>query len=816
MIPKFCMADFCLAKPDMLLLAVVIVIFLLVIMKAGFIKFKTKEEKEHYEKSRKRTRKYLLISRSIILILLAIAFATPYREEERIAKGDPKLTILADNSTSFELFDRNIAAELEEKIEKKIPTRLSTIAEGERSAIGDGILNNIQGDDNILIISDGNNNYGRDLSDMIVFASMLNTTISALKVSPIKDDVGVLIEGPYKAIVGTDSAFKVKVNEVGSQLDYKLEVLVDGETIISEKNGKTQEFKKRFDYGNHKIVARVVLNDYFMQNNIFYKTVKAVARPSILFVSEKESPMHNSLSRVYDVKLKGKIDNDLSAYEAVVINDIGAEKLKSDIERLSSFVSDGNGLMVVGGENSFNNDPHMKLGYTLDKDINIYKAMLPVQAGTGDESGGIELNLAIVMDISGTSGLKFKGGSSNSMLDVEKALVLKILNELKLDDKVAVIAFTTQSHLITPLTAIAEKEGVADKIKKLFAPPSAGTVIAAGIRRGEYMLSGEKGTKVILLMSDGIDSAAAETLKSVTLAYEKGIKTFSVGVGENTNIKLMKEIAEAGHGAYFQPSEAQNLRILFGGAPEEKTTGGEKNLIMLNRNFDKTYEIPASFNLNAKIGGYNLVVSKPAAKALVATGGGIPVISAWRYGLGRVVAITTDDGSKWSGNLLSEKNSEVITRSINWAIGDLRRKKSFDVDIKDTVVNEPTDVNIIASIVPTDERLVFSKVGPSQYNAKFTPAETGFHQIMGALVAANYGTEYLELGLNPKMEELVMMSGGYMLEPNNVDDIIEKVKTMSKKIKMTAINYRWPFALAALILFLGEIFMRRMLESRQG
>ena len=78
------------------------------------------------------------------------------------------------------------------------PVNLKYIASGERSAIGDGILQNAEGDDQILVISDGYNNYGRDLGDIILFSSILNTTIHTLKMEPIKKDVSVMIDGSNK------------------------------------------------------------------------------------------------------------------------------------------------------------------------------------------------------------------------------------------------------------------------------------------------------------------------------------------------------------------------------------------------------------------------------------------------------------------------------------------------------------------------------------------------------------------------------------------------------------------------------------------
>ena len=112
MIPKFCLANFCLAKPDMLLLAIAIIFLLAAIINKDFIKFKTKDEKENYEKNKKKIRKYMVVSRSLIFVMLMIDLASPYREEEKIIKGDPRLTILADNSSSFELFDKTISPKM--------------------------------------------------------------------------------------------------------------------------------------------------------------------------------------------------------------------------------------------------------------------------------------------------------------------------------------------------------------------------------------------------------------------------------------------------------------------------------------------------------------------------------------------------------------------------------------------------------------------------------------------------------------------------------------------------------------------------------
>jgi len=68
--------------------------------------------------------------------------------------------------------------------------------------------------------------------------------------------------------------------------------------------------------------------------------------------------------------------------------------------------------------------------------------------------------------------------------------------------------------------------------------------------------------------------------------------------------------------------------------------------------------ITRGVSLNATIYGYNKVYTKQNAQALVMTATGNPVISTWRFGLGRVVSITTDNGNTWAPELYDRDNSK--------------------------------------------------------------------------------------------------------------------------------------------------------------
>jgi len=140
-----------------------------------------------------------------------VAIASPFLLETKSVKGNPRITILVDNSTSLNLFEHGIEKDLVSKLKGKIPVTVRHITSGDKSAIGDGILNNIERDENVLVITDGNNNAGKLLGDIMLLASSLNATVSTLDMEPVRNDVGVEILGVKEAIRDTEEVFVVNV-----------------------------------------------------------------------------------------------------------------------------------------------------------------------------------------------------------------------------------------------------------------------------------------------------------------------------------------------------------------------------------------------------------------------------------------------------------------------------------------------------------------------------------------------------------------------------------------------------------------------------
>jgi hypothetical protein len=106
------------------------------------------------------------------------------------------------------------------------------------------------------------------------------------------------------------------------------------------------------------------------------------------------------------------------------------------------------------------------------------------------------------------------------------------------------------------------------------------------------------------------------------------------------------------------------------------------------------------------------------------------------------------------------------------------------------------------------------KADVNLYNAKFKPARTGFYDFLGADVAVNYKKEFSDLGINEEFIDLVEQTQGKVFDKDDIESIIEFVKEKSKRIKVDSTEFKWPFLVAALILFLVDIGLRRLWEIR--
>jgi hypothetical protein len=194
---------------------------------------------------------------------------------------------------------------------------------------------------------------------------------------------------------------------------------------------------------------------------------------------------------------------------------------------------------------------------------------------------------------------------------------------------------------------------------------------------------------------------------------------------------------------------------------------------------------------------------------------GKPILTGWRYGLGRIVALTTDDGSNWAPEIYASPSSKMISSMVNWAIGDPRLENDR-VEAEDGWMGTPLDLTITSDARPAVPGAEVEKVGDKRYLATFTPNSTGVYYVGQYGIAVNYPLEYRHVGFNPDLERMIITNGGKVFTEDEArQSLVAEAEVLSQKIVQERISRRNLLLILALVIFLAEVIYRRMGEIRR-
>ncbi len=777
-------------------------VFFLLTSFLTFIRFSSATERKEYFIKQRFLRIMLFLSRTILFSFLILALAFPYDTQEQIIQQEPRVTILVDDSKSMDVLDATAAEKLQDQLSQQFPTQTIHFSPGEESRIGDALLSKSRGGQNVILASDGQTTSGKDLSDVLLFMATQNTTVNALDLPARKGDRSVSLAGPAVAIVGSETVFDLLITTSGEVAAGSVAVSVENTAILNNAPAETKSFAYTFPKpGYYRIVAKISGGDYFSQNDIAYKAVQVVEKPKVLYITNKPtSPLYQSYSSVYALTKTPVLPPNLYDYPVVVIDDMPAETVGPWTDKLSQYLLDGNGLVVVGGQQAYDRSTY---------EDSLFETILPVTIGEAAGGGGSDVNLVILIDISESAGQSFDAqGNTVSKFAVEKGIALKILEGLYGKDNVALIAFNSRGYVVNNLAPLEQQQDIKDKIYAL--NDGLATNVKSGLTIARHMLDSVRGSKNVIILSDGIDSDPKNALRLVQNMHKEGITIYSVGVGFDTDRTFMQTMAKLGGGIYFEPDKTQYLNVLFGPPPKgEDTISKGSNLYVV----DHDHFITKNLDVSGRVSGINFVIPKDAAQLLVTSNEGYPVLTTWRYGLGRVASIATDSGNAWSGGILVPENQRFWTRTLNWAIGDLSKDVDHFILAKDTSLGRTMEILVKSPTPPKDPALSFSTLEGNWYKAEYTPKQSGFFTFLDGLAAVNYPAEYERMGLNPDLADLVRLTGGELFKPDDIDHIADTIFKQSRVTQTALINYRWIFIGAALLVFFIELIFRRFQEG---
>ena len=728
----------------------------------------------------RRSRRLLFASRVLVVLLLVVGAMGPYTVQTRETEGEPSVTLLTDESASMGVYPNTTQSLVADIEAAGVPVTTATVGSGTTSRIGDGIVANLQENGTVVVSSDGRVTEGRSLSAAAEEARALNATVSAIDHAPDERERAVSVAGPTTVSTGLPARFTVDVSGVRLPAKTTVTVTIDGEEVATKEvgpNGTASVTHTFAELGAHRVTASIENTDRYAQNDVFYRSVRVVEQPDVLYVSQGQYPLGDYLRSLYDVTAADSVPADLDGYAAVVVQDTPASRF-GNVSALQEHVINGGGLVVVGGENAYENGDYGESSVA---------SMLPVRVGNA--TGGAS-NIVLLVDVS---------GSAESGMAVQKAVALDVLDQLGDENSVGIVAFNNNAYRVADLAPLSRNRAeVADKIRRL--ESGGATDIAIGLQGAAELLGNRQGT--VILLSDGQDDLGPPAAAASQLGRD-GTRVVAVGVGQQVNVRTLRRIARESGGVYFGATETNRLRLLFGGGSRQFR--GDALTIVTEDTF-----ITSGVTLTANPGQANRVAVKSGADYQVATADGKPAIASWRFGLGRVVSITAygDDGTL--DGLLERPDSLVLTKSVNYAVGDPARTQTGVIAIGEARVGEETTFVYRGGSRPTAPGVTVSQVAEDQYEGTFTPESAGYGEVLGTEYAANYPVEYAAFGQTDELSALVEATGGRAFTSGEGAAIARLARQQSTRVRSVRDGWGWVAILGALFLFVSEVVVRRV------
>ena len=401
----------------------------------------------------------------------------------------------------------------------------------------------------------------------------------------------------------------------------------------------------------------------------------------------------------------------LERFELVMVDDVPTRSLPEPFQRrLAAAVEErGMGLLFAGGRRAFGEG-----GY---HDTPVAE-VLPVEFPQRTEKKLPTVALAIIVDTSGSMWGK--------PVELAKQMARLSLNKLEKTDIVGVVEFYGNRSWAVPLQAMRSRDRVERAISRLHA--HGGTTLMPAIEEAYFGLKNVRAPyKHVLVITDaGIEDADFEG--TIRRMAREGITLSTVlpAIGEDSAI--MSRMAQIGGGRFYavpgpfdlveidfrEPDEKPFPSYRIGPYPVVARTGsgwwGEADRL----------DLPV-------IDRYVEVQNRDGADVLLETeGSGHPLLSSWRFGLGRATALMTepagpgtDSWQAWAdyGRLLARVMRRTAADGHDFDYQLIRSGDSLIVDAARTTSGNNRPVLQIAGGERRGENLDFTEMAPGWFRA---------------------------------------------------------------------------------------------------
>ncbi len=369
----------------------------------------------------------------------------------------------------------------------------------------------------------------------------------------------------------------------------------------------------------------------------------------------------------------------------------------------------GGGLVMIGGPDSFGAGGW--IGSPLED-------ALPVQLDPPQKRQMPMGALAIVLDASGSMGSGVSGTAMNQQQVANEAAIAAVQTLSRLD-QIAVLSFSGSYRVVVPLMPCENQLAIARRIRSI--GPGGGTNMFPAIE-GAYreLMESPAGVKHIIVLSDGQTMGADDDgFVLAAKLFAAGVTISTVAIGDGANEPLLEGIAVRGGGRFYKVASGQALIQLPQIFMKEAQTV-RRSLIWEGDPFSPELtgfptETMRGIGSVPPISGYVVTaeregLSQVTIRAVQQVEGLAepvmdPIAAQWQYGLGRVIAFTSDAAPRWSPDWVSWPGyKQFWEQQIRWV---LRPAGSANV----RVVTDPRGDETVVVVEALDdhgERLNFA------------------------------------------------------------------------------------------------------------
>ena len=550
--------------------------------------------------------------------------------------------------------------------------------------------------------------------------------------------------------VSENQSFDISVGIHAEQAGPAELLVFSGGELIHEESLNLQAGDTRFSLtqtsensGFLDFSAQIVVpaeNDNFTQNNQLGAFSQVVGPARVLLIRSEPSEAEHLLPAleqagiIVDTAAPRDLPVNmgrLAHYKGVILANVPATDMSgAQMSLLDQFVSDiGGGLVVVGGPQSY--APGGYYQTPLER-------ALPLEMQIKDQQRLPQLTIAYLIDRSGSMGQIGRSGVPN--LELAKRAIVLSLGLLQPSDRVAIGTFDTGGAWVAPFQQVNDAQALIAMTNTIRS--GGGTDILAGLRLVQRDIVEEPSQiKHLILLTDGGASPTGLVELTELLRERFDVTLSAIAIGRNPGA-MLQPMAEAGGGNFYTVENVEQIPLIFA----QETVLASRSYIVeesFRPRVTGSSAIIDGIGETPPLRGYVATTPKIAAQRILSGPEPYsdPILASWQYGLGRVVAWTSDASARWANEWAPWEDfsrfwGQVVAWSINaGASQNLETRISLENEKARIVVDARDDAGqfldglqlsgALLNPVGASVRIPLQQTAPGRYEASFSPQNEG-------------------------------------------------------------------------------------------